>query len=153
MLNATFWVIFKQCAWRDRHNNAQRWSTSWRNGRIYHKEVTFCRSCGFICHPVSSRVIWSPWCNHHKQWDTKKIAQFRSPWKINQKSISVMKQVWFFLLRALKSPQKFRSPGCSSANFLGSWYISGLKSKSYYEIWTSWLILCKKSVWISQCHF
>ena len=43
-------------------------------------------------------------------------------------------------LRALKSPQKFRTPGCSSANFLGSWHISGLKSKSYYEIWTFWSI-------------
>ena len=40
--------------------------------------------------------------------------------------------------RALKSPQKFRTPGYSSANFLGSWYISGLKSKSYYKIWTLW---------------
>ena len=41
-----------------------------------------------------------------------------------------------FVLRALKSPQKFRSP--RSANFLGSCHISGLKSKSYYEIWTFW---------------
>ena len=39
-------------------------------------------------------------------------------------------------LRALKSPQKFRTS--SSANFLGSLYISGLKLKSYYEIWTFW---------------
>ena len=39
-------------------------------------------------------------------------------------------------LRALKSPQKFRTPGCSSANFFGSWYISDLKSKFYYEILT-----------------
>ena len=49
-------------------------------------------------------------------------------------------QKWV-ILRALKSPQKFRTPSCSSADFLGSWYISSLKSKSYYEIWTSWLIL------------
>ena len=42
------------------------------------------------------------------------------------------------VLRALKSPQKFRTP--SSANFLGSWHISGLKSKSYYEILTFWSI-------------
>ena len=40
--------------------------------------------------------------------------------------------------RALKSPQKFRTLSSSSANFLGSWHISGLKSKSYYEIWTFW---------------
>ena len=40
------------------------------------------------------------------------------------------------LLRALKSPQKFRTS--SSASFLGYWHISGLKSKSYYEIWTFW---------------
>ena len=42
------------------------------------------------------------------------------------------------LLRALKSPQKFRTP--SSANFLGSFHNWGLKSKSYYEIWTFWSI-------------
>ena len=49
-------------------------------------------------------------------------------------------QFWAFwwILRALKSPQKFRTQGCSSANFLGSLNISGLKSKSYYEISTSW---------------
>ena len=40
------------------------------------------------------------------------------------------------LLRALKSPKKFRTP--SSANFLGSFYIWGFKSKSYYEMWTFW---------------
>ena len=28
----------------------------------------------------------------------------------------------------------------SSANFLGSWHIFGLKPKSYYEIWTFWSI-------------
>ena len=33
-------------------------------------------------------------------------------------------------LRALKSPQKFRTQGCSSANFLGSRYISDLKTWS-----------------------
>ena len=37
----------------------------------------------------------------------------------------------YILLRALKSPQKFRTP--SSANFLGSLHILGLKLKSYYE--------------------
>ena len=40
------------------------------------------------------------------------------------------------VLRALKSPQKFRTP--SSANFLGSWHVSWSKLKSYYEIWTLW---------------
>ena len=40
------------------------------------------------------------------------------------------------LLRALKSPKKFRTP--SSANFLGSLYIWGFKLKSYYEMWTFW---------------
>ena len=47
----------------------------------------------------------------------------------------------FSLLQALKSPQKFRTLSCSSANFLGSWYILSLKSKSYYEIWTPWISL------------
>ena len=42
----------------------------------------------------------------------------------------------FCFQRALKSPQKFRTLGCSSANFLGSLGISGLKSKFYYEILT-----------------
>ena len=54
--------------------------------------------------------------------------------------ISIIARLLFDLLRALKSPQKFRTPGCSSANFLGSWHISGLKSKSYYEILTFWSI-------------
>ena len=49
-------------------------------------------------------------------------------------------------LRALKSPQKFRTPGCSSANFLGSWYISGLKSKSCYETWNSWYKKLTKNI-------
>ena len=40
------------------------------------------------------------------------------------------------LLRALKSPKKFRTP--SSANFLGSLRIWGFKSKFYYEMWTFW---------------
>ena len=44
----------------------------------------------------------------------------------------------YILLRALKSPQKFRTP--SSANFLGSWHILGLKLKYYYETWTFWSI-------------
>ena len=55
--------------------------------------------------------------------------------KITQ-NVSFSNNIW--QLRALKSPQKFRTPGCSSANFLGSWYISGLKSKSYFKIWTLW---------------
>ena len=58
--------------------------------------------------------------------------------------ISIIARLLFDLLRALKSPQKFRTPGCSSANFLGSWYISGLKSKSCYEIWTFWWNFLKK---------
>ena len=45
-------------------------------------------------------------------------------------------KIFEFFLRALKSPQKFWTS--SSANFLGFWHISGLKSKSYYEIWTFW---------------
>ena len=44
----------------------------------------------------------------------------------------------YILLRALKSPQKFRTPSSSYANFSGSWHISGLKSKFYYEILTFW---------------
>ena len=48
----------------------------------------------------------------------------------------LLKTAFFLLLRALKSPQKFRTP--SSANFLGSWHISGLNLKSYNEIWTLW---------------
>ena len=40
----------------------------------------------------------------------------------------------FSLLLALKSPQVSTTLSCSSANFLGSLYISGLKLKSYYEI-------------------
>ena len=50
----------------------------------------------------------------------------------------ILKTAPFLLLRALKSPQKFRTP--SSANFLGSFHNWGLKSKSYYEIWTFWSI-------------
>ena len=52
----------------------------------------------------------------------------------------------FSILRALKSPQKFRTPGSSSANFLGSWYISDLKSKSSYEILTFWCHLKNKPI-------
>ena len=49
-------------------------------------------------------------------------------WRLNAQKI------WFlttYIVRALKSPQKFRTP--SSANFLGSWHISGFKSKSCYK--------------------
>ena len=64
------------------------------------------------------------------------------PWQHDGKG-SLLRAIWAFLiferiLRALKSPQKFRTLGCSSANFLGSLGISGLKSKSYYEILTFW---------------
>ena len=46
--------------------------------------------------------------------------------------------------------QKFRTP--SSANFLGSWHIWGLKSKSYYEMWTFWSIIkyYKKSLYLAK---
>ena len=56
----------------------------------------------------------------HKEWIHLKVEE-----QISKK---------FSLLRALKSPQKFRTP--SSANFFGSLHIWGFKSKSYYEIWT-----------------
>ena len=52
--------------------------------------------------------------------------------------ITYPKPNFISILRALKSPQKFRTPSCSSANFLGSLDILGLKSKSYYEILTFW---------------
>ena len=68
------------------------------------------------------------------------------PWQHDGKApldslLDILKeQFWAFwwILRALKSPQKFRIPGCSSANFLRSLGISGLKSKSYYKILTFW---------------
>ena len=49
-----------------------------------------------------------------------------------------------YVKHALKSPQKFRTQDCSSANLLGSWHISGLKSKSYYEILIFWCHLWNK---------
>ena len=51
-----------------------------------------------------------------------------------------------YVKHALKSPQKFRTQDCSSANLLGSWHISGLKSKSYYEILIFWLITSLKYI-------
>ena len=51
------------------------------------------------------------------------------------------------ILRALKSPQKLRTPGCSSANSLGSRYSSGLKSKFCYKILTFW---CHLKIFLSS---
>ena len=51
-----------------------------------------------------------------------------------------------YVKHALKSPQKFRTQDCSSANLLGSWHISGLKSKSYYEILNFCLITSLKYI-------
>ena len=48
-----------------------------------------------------------------------------------------MTSCFIAITRVEITTQKFRTS--SSANFLGSWHISGLKSKSYYEIWTFWL--------------
>ena len=62
------------------------------------------------------------------QWDCS-----TENWRPSCK-LSNLTKIWIFgilLLRALKSPQKFRTP--SSANFLGSWHNWGLKSKSYYK--------------------
>ena len=41
--------------------------------------------------------------------------------KITQRVSFLSIESYLFNARALKSPQKFRTPGCSSANFLGSW--------------------------------
>ena len=46
-----------------------------------------------------------------------------------------------------KSPQKFRTPDFSSANFLGSLYIFCFKSKSYYEIFTFWITF-QSQLWV-----
>ena len=47
-------------------------------------------------------------------------------------------RVFYHNLRALKSPHKSFELH-AHANFLGSWHISVLKSKSYYEIWPFWV--------------
>ena len=47
-----------------------------------------------------------------------------------------MTSCFIAITRVEITTQKFRTS--SSANFLSSWHISGLKSKSYYEIWTFW---------------
>ena len=60
-------------------------------------------------------------------------SRIHSGWKCLQKSQCLSIFTYSNInwqLRALKSPQKFWTP--SFANFLG------LKSKSYYEIWTFW---------------
>ena len=62
-------------------------------------------------------------------------------WSIQNKCLKITQKkshTQNSILRALKSPKKFRTSNSSSANFLGSWHISDLKSKSYYEIWTFW---------------
>ena len=86
-----------------------------------------------------SFMVEPPWM---APWFSK---GFRNKWSFAKKRVkmSVLRRNWqwielFHPLRALKSPQKLRTPGCSSANFLGSWYISGLKSKFYYEILIFW---------------
>ena len=65
---------------------------------------------------------------------------------------SLKKNLSFFYIRALKSPQKFRTSGCSSANFLSSWHTSGLKLKSYYEIWTFWSQLGLQMIQFHEFH-
>ena len=94
-----------------------------------------------------SFMVEPPWM---APWFSK---GFRNKWSFAKKRVkmSVLRRNWqwielFHPLRALKSPQKLRPPGCSSANFLGSWYISGLKSKSYYEILIFWLITSLKYI-------
>ena len=61
--------------------------------------------------------------------------------------ITYPKPNFISILRALKSPQKFRTQSFSSANFLGFWCISGLKSKSYYEIFTFWITF-QSQLWV-----
>ena len=63
-------------------------------------------------------------------------SRIHSGWKCLQKSHLFKIPIIVWQLRALKSPQKFWTP--SFANFWGSRHILGLKSKSYYEIWTFW---------------
>ena len=69
-----------------------------------------------------------------KEFTVKLVITSRCLFLLFYWKIRVLVNIW--QLRALKSPQKFRTS--SSANFLGSWYISGLKSKYYYKIWTLW---------------
>lgn len=83
---------------------------------------------------------YQKWQNLNLMWKSFRF------WKIIQFCIIPNKTVYFKQLHALKSPQKFRTPGCSSAKFLGSWYISDLKSKSSYEILTFWCHLKNKLI-------
>ena len=76
-------------------------------------------------HSISTMTISAYW---NFNWE---IQHLRLKEKL-QKVLNL-----FFITRVEITTQKFRAP--SSANFLGSWHISGLKSKSYYEIWTFWI--------------
>ena len=94
--------------------------SSWQEDILWN--VTLCIR---LLYMKSSQMVETHWCSSSvATWITRSVNT-----------------TFFKLLRALKSPQKFRIPSYSSANFLGSCYISGLKSKFCYEIWTFWLIL------------
>ena len=56
------------------------------------------------------------------------------------------KSFFCYLLRALKSPQKFRTPSCSSANFLASLHISGLKFLWWFQCLSKALKSLEKSL-------
>ena len=88
---------------------------------------------------------YQKWQNLNLMWKSFRF------WKIIQFCIIPNKTVYFKQLHALKSPQKFRTT--SSANFLGSWHISGLKLKSYYEIWTFWLTFGLKMIQFYSWYF
>ena len=49
----------------------------------------------------------------------KTVSAFSSLAAFNEDSYTTFLKAPFSLLRALKSPQKFPTPSCSSANFLG----------------------------------
>ena len=85
--------------------------------------------CGFV-ESETWKGIWSTqfftWCSNCPIFsiECQKITQRVSFFSIES---------YLFNARALKSPQKFRTPDCSSANFLGSWYISGLVFKYFFS--------------------
>ena len=64
---------------------------------------------------------------------------------------TILKSAYFAITRVEITTQKFRTP--SSANFLGSRHISGLKLKSYYEIWTFWSKLGLQMIQFHSCCF
>ena len=67
------------------------------------------------------------WQMHAKTW--RNCSFFTLKEIVISKSLKISTRVKI-------TTKKFRTP--SSANFLGSWHISSLKSKSYYEIWHFW---------------